>query len=327
MAHNIFDSNVVLNRQPAWHGLGYVADCDMTAREASTRISIPQIALEPAFYPVNGAGMAEADGIKIIVGGVQASGAGCVLTPYGAVTDSYHLFAHDDAIALWDTIVTSPTESLGLLGKGETLFLSTRLPSFGVRGDEVRPYLMLLNPCNGIESIKCAVTPIRAVCQNTVIMGLSAASAQTAINHLKAPAEHVQRWLREMWESMVERRAVITEALETLANRPVYSREVAEVLSGIYQVSMMPETTDLDRLAAWEKANKRQKEHQQACVGLFESSETITTATQGTAWGLYNAVAEYEDYFKGRNTNRNRMFGESAARKRQAFDACLSLVK
>jgi hypothetical protein len=59
---------------------------------------------------------------------------------------------------------------------------------------------------------------------------------------------------------------------------------------------------------------------------LFHESPHNSHATHNTAWGLYNAVVEYEDHAKTYNSPKNRLWGASSQRKHCAFDACMALI-
>ena len=59
-----------------------------------------------------------------------------------------------------------------------------RLPhQYIINGDEVSPYLVFMNSHDGSSSIKCAVTPIRVVCNNTLNLALRTAKRTWSCMH------------------------------------------------------------------------------------------------------------------------------------------------
>lgn len=84
----------------------------------------------------------------------------------------------------------------------------------------------------------------------------------------------------------------------------------------------------LSQLAAIERENGARLKDKEKVYALFhgEGRGSMTQAAKGTAWGLFNAVAEYEDYYKKARRAESRAFGAGADRKAKAFEECLALV-
>lgn len=98
-------------------------------------------------------------------------------TPFGLVSSSYEIFQNNEAFDFFDSIVgegAAVFETAGALNKGETIFITAKLPShFKVGGkDVVDKYLLLTSSHDGNSSITVMFTPIRVVCNNTLTMAL-----------------------------------------------------------------------------------------------------------------------------------------------------------
>lgn len=346
MAHEISDSRFYAYRKPAWHGVGEVGQVtervlDIVARKPYL---IPGIATRPVSIPLRNGSYHQIPGWESIVACVQSdigqyphANKLYNLNHCGFVTKDYHVFPHlgpeakPGFLNVWNAAIPAYCETLGVLGHGERCFVTAELPGFSVAGDEMKAYLTGLNTCDGKTSVQAWVSSVRAVCANTIRLGLAHSTDHIAINHMQYPAEALEKWLRMVWESAAEKVQVIKDACEILANRSVYADgwgtiNASVVYAAVYPLSDKPDTQNLDLLASWEKGNKSQKAHQDTCLTLFESSKTITAATRGTLWGVYNSVVEYEDFAKPRNTATSRFLGISAQRKAKAFDMCMSLV-
>lgn len=331
MAHNIFESKVALNRRPAWHGLGHVFTDDVDAQAASEVIDVGRQYLMPLFVHGKNATIALHDH-KAIVGcykgtlteAVYQTNDHSVFT-YGVVSKDYELIAHRDAAALWDLATGgAPIETMGLLGKGETLFLTSKLPSFGVAGDDIDNYLLLMSPLDGKTALTARTTSVRVVCQNTLNLALGQHTEHVfrAVHH-KGVTQKVREWLADIWAMRDESLRILGEAYSTLA---AVRTNVVPVVQAVYPYPPAPEDNLPETNNLWLDVCATQEGHRLNVLRLYNESPTITEATEGTLWGAYNAVCEYEDYYRPRLGQRSRFDGAGAARKRQAFHACMSLV-
>lgn len=335
MTDNIFGARFVDSRQPAWHGKGQVLTQPTNAIDAW---GIVGSELKQLRMPVFVQGKKEAvqlpyDALLSYLPGVHDGGVKCnggTLFTHGVVTKQYEEIFHRDFVELWHRATDGANiETMGLLGKGDTLFMSVQMPTISIAGDETIPYLFGFSPLDGKTAITCKDTLVRVVCQNTCNIALRGTSEFTlrAVHNTGVKTE-VETWLREIWLRQSEVIATIKEAAKLLASRPArHSDEVRTVTDAIYPISdTPPDTQDLDILASWEKFNKRQSSHRFQVASLFDCSPTQTPATKGTLWGLYNAVVEYEDFARPRTTAASRFVGESAKRKERAFDVCMSMA-
>ncbi|MGH2856159.1 MAG: DUF932 domain-containing protein [Solirubrobacteraceae bacterium] len=76
-----------------------------------------------------------------------------------------------DAFRFVDQLLGSSLhfETAGSLHGGRRVWVLATLPDhIRVGGDDVRPYLLLMNSHDGSTSILAATTPVRTVCQNTL---------------------------------------------------------------------------------------------------------------------------------------------------------------
>jgi phage/plasmid-like protein (TIGR03299 family) len=320
MAHHIFDQRFYAHRKPAWHRLGYVSEEAHTAVEVGDLIGLPKVYERPiaakgdqVYMPI--------PGYKAIVGVSQIEGKPKAST-YAVVVDHYEVLTHEHFTHLFHQATGSRVETMGLLGDGETLFLTAPISTIDVRGDEVNNYLMTLNPLNGRAAIQTRTTSVRVVCANTLALALKEDTTRAfRIRHTQGKvAEQVEDWLRMTWSQTQGMTELLKGAYEAMARLHVIPDTVAETLETVYPIPDEPEhPTDAIR-AAWEKGRETQQSHQHTVMELFEGSHTHTAATHGTAWGLWNSVVEYEDFARPRSNARSRVFGAGAERKAKAFD-------
>jgi phage/plasmid-like protein (TIGR03299 family) len=319
MAHNIYDQRFYTYRQPAWHGLGYVSQDDHSAVEAGEMIGLPEIHEAPiaaradAFYmPI--------PGYKAIIGVTRHDGTPKA-TPYTVVTDRYEVVTHRQFTEMFDRATGSRVETLGLLGQGDTLFFTAPISTIDVHGDEVNNYLLIVNPLNGRLAVRVRTTSVRVVCSNTMLIALGQQTdRELRVTHSDGQiARKIEDWLRATWAEIGGMTRVLQDAYDALARRQLLPDAVATALETVYPVPGEPVGLIGAAAEARDKERQHQHGHQQAVLELFEGSRTRTRASMGTAWGLWQAVIEYEDFMRPRSNARSRVFGAGAERKQKAF--------
>ena len=330
MSHNIMDSREFISyREPAWHRLGLVIEEQLGAVAAGHLLHLPDITTEPV---VTLSGLQTES--KAIIGEFVGGGKNV----YAVVSKGYHEISHKDFLQAWDgALPGSFVETIGLLGLGETLFLSTRLPAFSVKGDEMGSYLMAYNPLTGHEATTVRITPVRVVCQNTLIMSGSQYVEQHRVVHNQPAAAQIEAFLKEAFAKTVAKVETVKEAYELLASRRLTDDEARESFKVVYADLAKPanvmgratfDAEALDQMAAWERRNGAQVEHRTGCYNLYagDGRGSMSEAAKGTAWGAYNAVVEYEQHLKRFRKAESVMFGAGADRVANAFESYMELA-
>ena len=99
----------------------------------------------------------------------------------GTVGQGYGIVQNTEAFEFFDKIAGKNAtiyETAGALGKGETVWISAKLPNYikvKVNGkrDVTKERLLLANSHDGSGALKVIFTPTRVVCSNTLQMALS----------------------------------------------------------------------------------------------------------------------------------------------------------
>lgn len=328
MAHNLFGERFGDARKPAWHDLGQVFEAELSASEAYKRLGKYTVKLAPAF----------AD--KIALGKMAILREPTTDDPetrvFGIVGEDYTLLTPDDICTIWDEQVGQPIETIGALGYGETFFLSTYLPTLDVKGDELENYLLVSNPMTGLMSAQTSVTPVRVVCQNTLLASDRVATQKLKIVHDATAAQRMAEWLRETYEFAETTSKVLRDLFVHMASTRVRDAEARALFAAAYPTPTKPKhnaTTPVmeQRVQWWQENVNLMERRREGAKMLFEGMGTgmDTKAAKGTLWGAYNAVVETEDYRKGRNDDQigaSAMFGERAAAKKRAFEYAVAKV-
>lgn len=295
MRTTLFDSSFFGPRRPAWQHLGPVTSARIGAVEAFRHAGPYDVILAPSATP---------DSWDIRRKPTRADPH---WHDFGTVGPDYVLVPPDEITEIWDINVRKPVETLGALQHGRCLFITAELPSYEVRGDPVDSYLILAHTMDADGTTEIFNAPVRVVCQNTLM--LARRSARKRITVVQGP--DAQQRLADKLDDAV--RGVEVEALaarrdfELLADRRAGAADVSAVLEAVYP------------------SNQARRD---AVLELFEGEGVgmDVPAARGTLWGLYNAVAELEN-FRDNDTLEGAaysvLFGARGAAIARAFSAAL----
>ena len=143
--------------------------------------------------------------------------------PLGIVTDRYKVVQNEDAFQFTDDLLGEGVtyETAGALQGGRKVWLLARMPHrYIIAGDEIAPYLVVMNSHDGSSGIKVAMTPIRVVCQNTLNLALNSAK---------------RTWTTKHTENVMSR---VYEARETLELAEAYMGELGRGIDALSKIKL-----------------------------------------------------------------------------------------
>lgn len=331
MAHEIFGERFFgKQRQPAWHGLGKVMDVPVTAIQAFEDMGAYNIHAEKLYrangLPVQG---------QAIVREVTAKGEAEAVI--GIVGPDFMPIGPRVTCEVYDKTVAKPVETIGCLRDGETIFVSTKLPSIDVKGDEVAMYLLLVNPMGGGASVQIRTTPQRVVCQNTLVVAQSMSTQCYKVRHDINALGNMAEWLTSVMTVAENQTAMIKEALEILADCQVSQETAKAVILDAYPEPRTPRNTApkevmVKRLEHREYLAEHKAVARENVLALFNGLGTgmDRPEAKGTGYGLFNAVCEYEDCAWSKNpitALESSVFGARADVKVAAFDSLIAIAR
>lgn len=209
MAHNIEIVNGVASfaengkKERAWHGLGQVFDRPMFVEEALKASHADyRVELRPIIPIVNDMTLFEglnmdADTLESnIIPGFKATMRMDTHRVLGLVSDTYGVVQNEDAFKFIDTLCSGkdtdrkdyPTiESCGVLGNGERVFITCKFPEDIIiskkNDDRIERYIIFTTSHDGTGAVRCVVSNIRVVCNNTLRLALNNNSGRIAFRH------------------------------------------------------------------------------------------------------------------------------------------------
>lgn len=305
MAHNIEFNELtqkhsfVSVKEKPWHALGQIIDHRMTAKEV---IELANLDFE-----------VEKIQAKIELGGkiidipntfaTYRTDRGICLTKSGkTVSGDYEVLQNKDAFTFFDAIVDEEEaiyETAGVLGDGETIFITAKLPSYiNIPGDAVESYILLTSSHNGLGSVQATFTPIRVVCNNTLSAALnkarnSASSHRVSIRHSMNIKENLEN-AHKLMGIMTSLQSELAEVYQAMTKKRLSDSEFKKFIhSVVLNAQEMEDVYErkgtIQDIISTRKMNILNDIYEYAEVGAGQQLETA----KGTLWGAYNALTGY----------------------------------
>jgi hypothetical protein len=331
MTPNLFHERFYSWREPAWHTLGHVSQEPLQAVEAYSTINPYDLSLESL---LTASGLTTVFRVIIrepVPDSPQRVTLGIPVGPdYTLVTPMDICEAYDRGLPL------HPVETIGALGEGETFFLTTLLSEMDINGDVVKVFLLIVSLYTGMASIQVRLTPVRVCCQNTLIAAKQASTEFYRIRHDAKAIVNLQSWMVGLYERSRTRFDFMQSAFRAFAQKSPTPTKVINVIETIYKLPEPPAVNAPEDIMAvrehdYEYYKKDCLRSRDAVQELFNGAGvgSDTQAFRGTYWGLYNSVAEWENYHiglggkeegKAESRAKNTLFGTRGALIERAYN-------
>lgn len=285
-----------------WHNLGVPIDGLSTVDEilkassADYHVSLARVAAVDA----DGAFITNPDGSPVIIDDSRATvrinedgtfdGLATVGTRYVVKQNSE---VAERALAVvgassGDAVV----DSAGVLGKGRRFFMTIDLGSLVIDpsgvSDKISRYLVVSTGHDGIWPVRYANTDIRAVCQNTVRLGLENATSVFVARHTKnidSAIEDAKRVLSisTEWSESFTQMAELMLGIDV----PLSSSRVDKVINTVFP----RKSSESDRQV-------KNREKQNAVLRAIYQNSKNGGAYGFNGWTIYNTIVEYLDHHR-----------------------------
>jgi phage/plasmid-like protein (TIGR03299 family) len=183
-------------------------------------------------------------------------------------------------------------DTCGVLRGGARFFSTIDLGTLVIDpmgvNDRIARYLVVSTGHDGVWPIRYANTDIRAVCQNTVIMGLKNAERSFTARHTRNVDTAIQdanealrisvEWAKE-FQSMAERMLTIPV--------PLSSNSLDKVIDKVFA----PKKDETDR-------QRKNRDEVNALVRGLYTNERNGKNYGYNGWSIYNSIVEYLDHYR-----------------------------
>ena len=232
-----------------------------------------------------------------------------------------------------------PCETVGAIGQGETMFITLDAGSHKVKGEELKLYFLVTDTRDGGTAMRIAFTPVRVVCNNTLVTGLKQSLVSISLEHVAGLATAFDARIN-LVKRMVAAQSSTLEMFDKMAKWSLKKNEIEFVLNATYPLPKKPKKAslldDIDEKEAkltgalydeasevsalWEYYCQRAMTLRYAATELFEKHNDEFPKTKNTSWGLYNAVVETADFRKGSESIPvSAIWGPRSQEKKRAF--------
>jgi len=216
-------------REKPWHGLGVEVQEAPTSNDALIYAGLDWRVLQKSVF--------DEDGARI--GGYKVNVRDSDSAALGIVSDRYKVVQNEDAFRFTDDLLGEGVtyETAGSLQGGRKVWMLAKLPQrYIAAGDEIAPYLAVMNSHDGSSGIKVAMTPIRAVCHNILNLALRTAKRVWATKH----TENVMSRVHEARETLMLAETYMGElehSIDRLSQIPLSDRKVMEFMQEFFPVT------------------------------------------------------------------------------------------
>jgi len=218
----------------------------------------------------------------------------------GIVSDRYKVVQNEDAFQFTDDLLGEGVvyETAGSLQGGKKVWMLAKMPHrYIIAGDEITPYLVIMNSHDGSSGIKVAMTPIRVCCQNTLNLALSTAKRVWTTKH----TENVMSRVHEARETLMLAETYMGElgkGIDALSRIKLSDRKVMEFMAEFFPVdSDMPEAQRKNNLRLMNDMKRR----------YFDAPDLAHVGRNG--YRFVNAVSDFATHAdpirKTKNYNEN----------------------
>lgn len=287
-----FESGVLTDNQPAWHGAGVVVPDEALTKERVFEL-VPLLASDVIRVPLYGA--MEHDGEMIVVDADQYSANVRVLDKavLGVMGNRYTVCQNEELFDFAESIVDTGGalwKTAGTLKDGKITWGLLQLPGdisiAGVSEERLVPYLMVTNSFDGTSGVQAVVCWTRVVCSNTLAMALREAPRRFSIRH----TESLKGRLLEAKQALgvVYAQGKVWEELgATLIKEKLSQRQMSALIAKL--LPMTPESVDSKRI------RDNIEERRLGMLDTYMLAPNLE-AIRGTKWGALNAVVEFEQH-------------------------------
>lgn len=272
MAHGIMENDGMFsgNGIRPWHGLGTIVDGCPTSDEA---IKLANLGWEVVQEPV-----CLQDGT--IIPNFYANVRSDTKDILGMVQNKYRIVQNKEAFDFTDNIIQNSKgiecryETAGSLFNGKRTFMLVRLPETDLVGDAVENYLFVTNSHDGTTGLIAGITSVRIVCNNTLQLAINGAQRTWNLRHT---------------ESIKGKQAEAEQALGLALN---YTERVKEDAIRMAGEKVREEAFFRELFKKMNLSEKSTEKVGLAIADIYHNKEDLQNF-KGTAWGLYNAVADF----------------------------------
>ena len=276
----MIETRFIARRKP-WDGIGANVEGALTSAEAIVKAGLDWNVVS---RPVAVEGVDDKESGKFVANVRETDN-----KLLGIVSGRYQIVQNRDAFAFTDELIKGDVryESAGAFANGQSVWLLARMPDFKLVGDDVQSYLVFTNSHNGIGAVRCAVTPVRVVCNNALNLAFRKSSRSWSVRHI---GNEVMSRIAEARQSLVMAQSYIESLKVGAEHRAQIKVSPSQLESALREMFRPLRTVAIDK-----DAPRVTKERAEIIRGEFMQCYNAPDLEnfRGTAWGAVNAMSDF----------------------------------
>lgn len=208
--------------------------------------------------------------------------------PIGLVSDRYEIYQNADAFKFLEEI-----PDIQFVRAGETyngmVYIIGKLPTLKVLDDEFTPYVIFQTSHNGWFSLRATICPLRIVCQNQFAMSFKNMTNTISIQHSKRLEGRIMEAQQLLKDTAIYMQG-FTNTAEELALLKITDTDRSKICDAFFESAKA--ITERQKSSFEEKKSRFNLCYNDDDNGNF----------RGTAWGLVNALTDYETHKERKQT-------------------------
>lgn len=310
----------------AWHGLGQQltegADIDVWKKEACLNWKLKT---SPVYFDSGSNKTLVADDL-LVMPDRQLLYRSDTKDALSVVSDNYKIVQPGEVLDFYKELVESAgfkLETAGALFGGRKFWALARCgESAKIMGqDELKPYLVLASSCDGSMATMAHFTSVRVVCNNTLRMAIGAAGKLAKIrvpHNAEFDHEAVRADLGlvdQVWDKFLA-------SVRILAKEKIHRDDAIDVVAG----QLKKEWIDDNDIPMPRELKMESSRALRRIITLFDGEGLGAgfKSSNGTAWGLLNAVTQYVDHESGSQKDKSRAFERAHLTDRANFKVAVA---
>lgn len=209
--------------------------------------------------------------------------------PIAPVGNRYHVVQTKEALGLIEAMTGCgwQPEFAGTFGNNSAVFMAGKM-DMALGTKEIDPYLCFVNSFDGSTGLKFACTPFRPACTNQIRAIFSSRGKERPVVSLRHTANILKRteMVRELLGLTTAYYRYMDAQIDRLMDTILTEKMLDQALN---IVAPIPEGSP-------DFVVERRTEKRDLVVGTLRTSPTIDDMDRDSAWGLYNAITELEQW-------------------------------
>ena len=213
-------------------------------------------------------------------------------TQLGVVGKQYTIVQNSEAFAFIDDVLHESGGEIikaGAFQDFKKSFVVVKTEDIEILGETYNPYLLFYNSFDGSGSIKACFTPVRVMCQNTIVYAFKKAITKVSIRHFSTAQER-----------LVQAKDILLQNNQQLEFLKKDSEELAKITltKEEFKDKIVPIVLSEMKIAKDSEEKKRNKDrYEQTANALIKAYDANDLANlNNTAYKAIQAVADFESH-------------------------------